>query len=117
MALMPIDNMSFPPHPLTPRGGGVPGPSGRRVGKLYLAGVSARAAAAQRKQDRTNVLLATTNKIQPSTPSTPVAHLPNKSLPLDDCVQMNTQPPPVKESTNQHLNTPSVDEDTAYLQG
>ena len=107
-----IDNMSFPPHPLAPGGGGVPGPSGRHVGKLYLAGVSARAAAAQCKQDHTNVLLATTNKIQPSTPSAPVAHLPNESLPLDDCVQMNTQPP-VKESTNQHLNTPLFDEDHA----
>ena len=69
MASMPpfpkrgIDNMSFPPHPSAPGGSGVPGPSGRHVGKLYLAGVSARAAAARRKQDRTNVLLASTNKI------------------------------------------------------
>ena len=70
-------------------------------------------AAAQRKDDSTNVLLASTNKTQPSTPSTPVAHLPNKSLPLVACVQLNMQPPPAKKSTNQHLNTPSGDEDYA----
>ena len=54
--------MTFPPHPSAPRGDGVPGHSGRRVGKLYLAGV-------RRKEDRMNVLLALTNKTQPSTPS------------------------------------------------
>jgi hypothetical protein len=101
--------MSFPPHPSAPGGGGVPGPSGRRVGKLYLAGVAARAAAAQCKEDRTNVLLVSTNKTQPSsssTPSTPVAHIPNESLPLVACVQMNTQPPPVKESTKPAFKYP-----------
>ena len=164
-----IDDMSFPPHPLAPGGGGVPGNSGRRVGKLYLAGVAARAAAAQRKEDRTNVLLASTNKTQPSTPSnceiqyqhcsnekshsdatsttntamegekiifetlTPVTELLHKSLPLViaspalqqtsivelpamqpfPCVQLNTQPPTVKESTKQHLNTPAGDEEYA----
>ena len=76
-----IKDMSFPSHLLAPGGGGVPGPSGRRVGKLYLADVAARTAAAQRKEDRTNVLLASTNKTQPSTASTPVAHLPDESLP------------------------------------
>ena len=55
-----IDDMSFPPHPSAPGGGGAPGHSGRRVGKLYLAGVAARAAAARCKEDRTNVLLALT---------------------------------------------------------
>jgi hypothetical protein len=60
----------FPPHPSAPGGGGVPGHSDRRrVGKLYLASVAAHAVAAQRKEDRTNVLLALTNKTQPSTPS------------------------------------------------
>ena len=47
----------------------MPGHSGRQAGKLYLAGVAARAAAARCKEDRTNVLLALTNKTQPSTPS------------------------------------------------
>ncbi len=47
----------------------MPGHSGRLGGKLYLASVAARAAAAQRIEDRTNVLLAQTNKTQPSTPS------------------------------------------------
>jgi hypothetical protein len=63
--------MSFPPHPSAPGagGGGVPGHSGRRVGKLYLASVAARAAAAQRKEDRKNVLLALTKKTHSSTPS------------------------------------------------
>ena len=61
--------MSFPPHPSAPGGGSVPGHSGRRGGKLYLASVAARAAAAQRKEDRTNVLLARMNKTQPTTPS------------------------------------------------
>ena len=61
--------MSFPPHPSAPGGGGVPGHSGRRAGKLYLASVAARAAAAQLKEDRKNVLLALTKKTQPSTPS------------------------------------------------
>ena len=61
--------MSFPPHPSAPGGGSVPGHSGRRGGKLYLASVAARAAAAQRKEDRTNVLLARMNKTQSTTPS------------------------------------------------
>ena len=47
----------------------MPGHSGRWGGKLYLAGVAARAAAAQHKEDSTNALLALTNKTQPSTPS------------------------------------------------
>ena len=47
--------MSSPP-PLAPGGGGVPGHSGRQ-GKLYRATQAARAAAAQRKEDRANVLL------------------------------------------------------------
>jgi hypothetical protein len=64
-----IDDMSFPPHPSAPGGGDVPGHSGRRVGKLFLASVAARAAAARSKEDRTNVFLALTKKTQPSTPS------------------------------------------------
>ena len=47
----------------------MPGQFGRRAGKLYLARVAARAAAARCKEDRMNVLLALTNKTQPSTPS------------------------------------------------
>ena len=47
----------------------MPSHSGRQGGKLNLAGVTARAAAARRKEDRTNVLLTRTNKTQPSTPS------------------------------------------------
>ena len=61
--------MSFPPPPSAPGGGGVPGYSGRRVGKLYHASVAALTAAARCKEDRTNVLLALTKKTQPSTPS------------------------------------------------
>jgi hypothetical protein len=65
-----IDNKTFPPHLSAPGGGGVPGHSNRRrVGKLYLASVAGHAAAAQHKEDRTNVMLALTNKTQPSTPS------------------------------------------------
>ena len=59
-----LDHHVFPPPPLAPEGGGVPGHSGQWSGKLYLAGVAARAAAARRKEDRTNVLLARTNKTQ-----------------------------------------------------
>ena len=47
----------------------MPDHSGRQGGKLYLASVAACAAAAQRKEGRMNVLLARTNKTQPSTPS------------------------------------------------
>ena len=61
--------MSFLPHPSAPGIGSVPGNFSRRVDKLYLAGEAARAAAARHKEDRTNVLLASTNKTQPSTPS------------------------------------------------
>ena len=41
----------------------MPGNSGRWVGKLYLASVAVRAAAAQCKEDRKNVLLALTKKL------------------------------------------------------
>ena len=71
--------MSFPPHPSAPGGGSVPGHCGRRGGKLYLASVAARAAAAQRKEDRTNVLLARMNKTQPSTPSNREIHYQHRS--------------------------------------
>ena len=64
-----LDHHVFAPPPSAPGGGSVPGHSGRWGGKLYLAGVAARAAAARRKEDCTNVLLAQTNKTQPSTPS------------------------------------------------
>ena len=48
----------LPPPPLAPGGGGDPGHSGC-PGKLYLANQTARAAAAQRKEDRAKVLLST----------------------------------------------------------
>ena len=138
----------------------MPGHSGRRGGKLYLASVAARAAAAQRKEDRTNVLLARMNKTQSTTPSnreiryqhrsdeksqgddasskthtamegekiifgklTPVAESSNESMPPPPvvaspalqhppvvelpvtqqlpCIQLNTQPPSVKNSPTQ----------------
>ena len=57
----------------------MPDHCGRQGGKLYLASVAAHAAAVQRKEDRTNVLLARTNKTQPSTPSNRKIHYQHRS--------------------------------------
>jgi hypothetical protein len=57
------------PPPSAPGGEGAPGHPGRGAGKLYIAGAAARVAAAQRKLDRANVLLARKNKNAPATPS------------------------------------------------
>ena len=80
--------MSFPPPPSAPGGGGYHGRSGGRGnGKLYLATQKARAAAAQRKEARANLLAP-----PPSTPSNRAIRYKNRS----DEKSLSEAPPATK---------------------
>jgi hypothetical protein len=80
--------MSFPPPPSAPGGGGYHGRSGGRGnGKLYLATQKARAAAAQRKEARANLLAP-----PPSTPSNCAIRYKNHS----DEKSLSEAPPTTK---------------------